>query len=277
MNSREIIRKHPIVSYFILTYLVSWLGAFLVVAPKLLRGQPIPQLDGALMFPVMLVGPSLVGIGLTAIVDGRSGLRALFVRLGRWRVGPWWYAAALLIPPLLILGVLLSMYSVISAEYAPHVFPFGPLFGIVAGLLEEIGWTGFVFPRLRVRFGALPGGLLLGGLWALWHVPVVDFLGAASPHGSYWLPYFLAFAAILIPVRVLIVWLYSNTGSVSLAQLMHASSTGFLALLSPSPIAPAHEALWYAVYAVALWGVVALVVATFGADLRRRPELAAAV
>jgi hypothetical protein len=56
-------------------------------------------------------------------------------------------------------------------------------------------------------------------------------LGAASPHGAYWLPFFLAFAAILTTMRVLMVWVYRNTGSVLLAQLMHASSTASVVVL----------------------------------------------
>jgi membrane protease YdiL (CAAX protease family) len=75
----------------------------------------------------------------------------------------------------------------------------------LSGLFEEIGWTGFAFPRLSARFDALGGALLLGLLWALWHFPVVDSRGAASPQGA-WPPFFGAFAAVLIatPVDVLV-------------------------------------------------------------------------
>lgn len=87
----------------------------------------------------------------------------------------------------------------------------------------------------------------------------------------YWLPFFLAFIAILTAIRVLIVWVYSNTNSVLLAQLMHASSTGFLVILGPAHVSPAQEALWYAVYAAVLWMVVALVIARYGKHLVRHP------
>jgi membrane protease YdiL (CAAX protease family) len=277
MNVQAFVRRHPVATYFGMTYTISWVGAFLVVAPKLIRGEAIPQLDGALMFPVMLLGPSLAGITLTALVDGRSGLRDLFARMGRWRVRPQWYAAALLIPPALILVVLLVLRTLASPVFAPHLFPLGFSFGLVAGFFEEIGWTGYAFPKMRAQSSALTASLLLGVLWGLWHLPVVDYLGAASPHGAYWLPYFLAFVAVVSAMRVLIAWVYSNTSSVLLAQLMHASSTGFLAMLSPSPISPAREALWYAVYAAVLWGAVALVAATYGKRLVRKPMPAAAL
>ncbi len=68
-------------------------------------------------------------------------------------------------------------------------------------------------------------------------------------------------------MRVLIAWIYFNTNSVLLAQLLHASSTGSLVIFSPPRVSAAQESLWYAVYAVALWLIVAIVVATFGRRL----------
>jgi uncharacterized protein len=62
MNSKSFLQRHPVVPYFVTAFLISWLGAFIVVAPKLLQGQQIPRLDGLLMFPVMLLGPSVAGI-----------------------------------------------------------------------------------------------------------------------------------------------------------------------------------------------------------------------
>jgi uncharacterized protein len=98
--------------------------------------------------------------------------------------------------------------------------------------------------------------VVLGLLWGLWHLPVVDSLGAASPHGQA-LPLFLvAFVLVLTSLRVLIAWIYTRTGSLLLAQCTHASSTGFLVMLGAAHVTSAQEALWYAIYG-ALLGVVA--------------------
>ena len=105
--------------------------------------------------------------------------------------------------------------------------------------------AGFAYPHMRARFGWLPAALLLGVLWGLWHLPVVDSLRAASPHGRYWPEYFAAFIAVLAAIRVLIAWTYVHTGSLRMAQLLHASSTGFLVILSAPRVAPAQEAFWY--------------------------------
>jgi uncharacterized protein len=251
------LRRHPVACYFALTFFLSWLGAFLVAAPHLLRGQPLPNLTGVLMFPAMLVGPSLSGILLTRLFDGPAGLRDLFYRMCRVHFPARWYAA-LLIPPVFILTILLLLKTFVSPIYSPNHFWLGLAFGIPAGFFEEIGWTGFAFPKMCLKLPPLRAAILLGLLWGLWHVPVINFLGTAVPHGHYWLRFFLAFTAAMTAMRVLISWLYAHTGSVLLAQLMHVFSTGSLVVFSPPAATAPQEAFWYAVYAVVLWLLVAV-------------------
>lgn len=267
------VKRHLIASYFGLTFAISWLGAFAVVAPKLLRGEPIPKFSGILMFPVMLLGPVVSGILLTRLVDGKSGLRDLFSRMRKIRLEPQWYAA-LLIPPITILIVLLCLKAFVSPAFSPNRFFVGISFGVVAGFFEEIGWTGYAFPKMVQSTNALGAAIALGVLWGSWHVPVIDYLGTATPHGAYWLPYFLAFTAAMTAIRVLIGWIYLNTRSIPLAQLMHASSTGSLVVLSPAGVTARQEAMWYAVYAAALWLFVGLVTAKYGLKLATREQTA---
>ena len=269
-NEGSWLKRHAVASYFALTFAISWLGALAVVAPKLLRGEPVPKFSGILMFPVMLLGPVVSGFLLTRLVDGSSGLRDLFSRMRKIRVGAQWYTV-LLIPPAVILSVLLLLKTFVSPVYAPNRFFVGASFGIVAGFFEEIGWTGYVFPKMARSGNALGAGIALGVLWGIWHMPVIDYLGTATPHGAYWQRYFLAFIAAMTAMRVLISWIYANTKSVPLAQLMHASSTGSLVVFSPAGVKAAQEALWYAVYAVALWLVVGALAAKFGTRLRGEP------
>ena len=265
---RTVIRRHPVEAYFVITFGVSWAAALAVVSPWLMRGQSVPTLAGILMFPAMLLGPSLTGVVMTGIVHDRAGLRALGARLIRLRFSPGWYAV-ILIPPFLVLGVLLGLQRFVSKDFAPNLFVAGVLFGIPAGYLEELGWTGFAFEQMRTRRGPLVAAIAVGILWAVWHLPVVDFLGAAHPHGSSWLSFFLAFGAAMTAMRVLICWLYLNTGSIAATQLLHMSSTGALVVFSAQRIGASQEATWYGLYAITLWLVVALVVRTWSARLRR--------
>jgi membrane protease YdiL (CAAX protease family) len=254
-EQENFVARHPVSTYFGLTFAVSWLGAFAVAAPHLLRGEAIPKFAGLMMFPAMLLGPSAVGILLTRIVDGSSGLRDLFSRMRR--VPPRWYAA-LLIPPVLVLTVLFAMKTFVSPVFAPNRFLIGIGFGFVAGFFEEIGWMGYAFPKMRRADNILAPAILLGLLWGIWHIPVIDYLGTSTPHGAYWFPFFLAFTTAMTAMRVLIAWVYSHTNSVLLAQLLHATSTGSLVIFSPPRVTAAQESSWYAIYAAALWLIIIL-------------------
>ena len=205
----------------------------------------------------MLLGPSFSGIFLTRWLDSRQGLQSLFARMRGFRFLLRWYIA-LLIPPAMVLAVLLCLKTFVSPVYAPNHFWVGVTFGILAGFLEEIGWMGFAYPRLRQRFAVLPAAAILGLFWGLWHAPVIDFLGSASPHGKALPAFFAVFVAAMAAMRVLITWFYERTQSIALAQLVHLSSTGALVVFSPPTVSPLQEATWYAVYAAALWLLVLL-------------------
>jgi membrane protease YdiL (CAAX protease family) len=258
--------SHSVAAYFLLTFTISWVGALGVAAPHLLRHEPLPLLTGILMFPAMLLGPSLSAIFLTWIAAGRPGFRDLFSKLLRARILPRWYAP-LVIPPVLVLTLLLTLKTFLSPAYTPNLFLMGVLFGVPAGLLEEIGWTGFAFPKMSSQRNPLGASILLGLLWSLWHLPVVNYLGTATPHGPYWFPFFLAFSFAMTAMRVLISWLYINTKSVLIAQLMHISSTASLVIFSPPAVSARQEVIWYALYGIALWIAVVLVVKKFGTRL----------
>jgi uncharacterized protein len=118
---------------------------------------------------------------------------------------------------------------------------------------------GYAFPKMRMRWSPFASAALLGVLWGTWHLPVIDYLGAATPHGVYLIPFSLAFAVAMTAMRELIALVYMRTKSVLFAQLMHASSNQRTAVLSPPGISAAQEVVWYLVYGAALWSVVAIV------------------
>ena len=269
--TKVFVQRHAVPIYFSVVLLISWGAGLLVEGPKLIRHQPIQPTDALLLFPIIVVSVAVTGIGMISSIDSKRGVQDLLTRMGRWRVNIGWYAVALFSAPALILVVLFLFSTLISPIFTPKLKFFFIVFGIFPGVLEEIGWTGFAYPRMRLKHSALGAGVLLGVLWGLWHAPVVDYLGGAAPHGQYWLPFFLSFIAIVTALRILIVWVYTNTNSVLLAQLMHSSLTASLAVLGPASLTPGQETLWYAAFAGALWIAVAIVVLLHAQLLMRRP------
>jgi len=265
------VERHALIAYFVLAFAISWLGALAGAAPQLLRHSPLTKTTGLVMFPVVVLGPCLSAIVLTAIGEGERGFRSLFSQMAPARIPARWYAP-LLIPPVLILAVLLCLKTFVSPAYTPNRFLVGILFGLPAGFLEEIGWTGYAFPKMRSHSNELAASTVLGLLWSLWHVPVINYLGTAAPHRAFWLQFFLAFALAMTAMRVLIGWLYTNTQSLLLAQFMHVISTGSLVVFSPPLVNAAQEAEWYALYGILLWIAVAVVVKRFGGS-RRLPQI----
>jgi membrane protease YdiL (CAAX protease family) len=152
--------------YFVLTYLASWTGAFLVAFPHLFQHRPVSKSTGRVMFPVMLLGPSLIGLTLIWMTDRAAGFIDLLHRMGRVKVSVKWYAT-LLLPPVLITAILVTLKTFVSPAFTPNSFLIGFSFGIAAGFLEEIGWTGYALPRMLLERSSFRVGLLLGVLWAL--------------------------------------------------------------------------------------------------------------
>ena len=252
-----LIRRHPLATYFAIAYGVSVLALIVIGPPALIDAPRHFVIRSLLMFPGLVITVGAAGIVLSGVTGGRAAIAALSRRVTRWRV-PARYYASLLIPPAAILAALLLL-RLTAPAYAPNFYLAGLAYGVIAGFFEEFGWSGFAYPRMRSRFGPLRGAILLGLLWGVWHLPVVDALGVATPHGRAWPLFFLAFVLALTALRVLISWIYSNSGSLLLAQLMHASSTGSLVVFGATLVTPTQEATWYALYA-ALLGLAAFLI-----------------
>lgn len=253
---RAFIKRHAVPIYYALVFAISFGGILLVLGRDGLFSTGATMAAAGVF---LTAGPPIAGLLLTALFDGRAGLRQLASRLRRWRVGARWYAVALLTGPI-VMGTTLFL-SLASPEFRPSIFTADDklsivLVGIAAGLvgpfLEELGWTGFALPRLRRRYGVLTTGLVMGLLWGAWHFPL--FSGDTDPEGV--VPSALLVVALLfawlIPYRVLMVWVYDRTQSLLMAYLMHVPVTAATAILAPSEAASGIELIT----PVLIWGAV---------------------
>jgi uncharacterized protein len=217
------------------------------------------------VFLAMLLGPSMAGVGLTALVGGRPGIRDLWARQRRWRLGGWW--AAMLITPgvIAVLGILSAPFpeltpGLVAATDKGNLIALALIVGLLAGCLEDLGWTGFALPRLQEQWGWARAGLVLGLVWGLWHL-LADYWGNADAWGPlYMARYLLWCGAAFTAYRMLITWAVRHTGSLLLAQLMHAGFTVGQVLLTPALTPSSAGLLWYAAFAVSLWLIVGAVV-----------------
>lgn len=250
------VRRAPLRWYFAGAFGLSALALTVIGPPKFHAGS---RPAGALaMFPLMVVGVGALGVALTAATAGRVGLHSLRSRLRFPATRAW--LLVLVIPPAAIIGTLEALRVLASSNYTPQLFVFGIPAGLLAGGFEELGWTGFAYPRIRLRLSWFPSALLLGVLWGVWHLPVVDALGAASPHRTAWPAFFAAFITMIVTLRVLIAWVYENTGSILVAQGLHASSSGSLVIFGAPHVTAAQEATWYFAYACVLGAVAVIAV-----------------
>ena len=157
-------------------------------------------------------------------------MRRLLRRIVLWRVGLRWYLFVLAgIPAVVALSTLVMPGALASFDAAavPNVlflYVVAGLFFLFAGgpFFEEIGWRGFALPRMQRRYGPLAGSLVLGVLWALWHLPLFLVPDWDTPHGG---PLDVAlFIVIAVGMSVVLTWVFNNTrGSVLIAILAHGS------------------------------------------------------
>ena len=274
------IKQHPALTYFALVFAVSWGGVLIVVGPHGIPGTA-DQFKALLPFSVlaMVAGPSAAGLLVTGLVYGRAGLREFRTRLLKWRLGARWYAVALLTAPLLMIAILLAL-SRFSDRFLPGIFVSddkvallltGMAIALTAGFIEELGWTGFAVPALRRRYGVLATGLIVGFLWAAWHL-LVAFWASGTLSGTLSLAsYLLDPFLFLVAFRVLMVWVYDRTDSLLVAMLMHASLTFSPRVLGPLGTAAVHLLTFDLIWAAAVSVVVVAVAVVNGWHLTRQP------
>lgn len=206
--------------FFTATYAVTWICWISVVA------LPIPDHSPVRSVLILLgtFAPALVALGLIAKHDGSAGIQALVRRLLQWDVGARWYLLAVTYMVVIKLTVALA-HRIIAGSW-PR-FGNDPRYILVVAIIfstpvqsgEEIGWRGYALPRLAERMGYGWASILLGLIWAVWHLPIF-FIPGADKYGQS----FPVWALGVTALSVAIAWLYVHTnGSLLLTMLMHAA------------------------------------------------------
>ena len=171
------------------------------------------------------LAPAAAAILVTARTSGRDGVRALVRPVLRAQVPARFYLFALgffatvKLAAALIHRLVLGAWPRFGGAELLLVIPFAIALSTPVQAGEEIGWRGFALPRLAGRLGLRRASVVLGVIWALWHLPLFYARGADTYHQSFPL-----YAAAVTAISVAMAWLLAKTrGSLLLVMLMHAA------------------------------------------------------
>ena len=195
-----LIKQHAFIVFIVLTVLISWF-------PWYVSGS------GFLVF-----GPSIAGVIILALTRGKDGLRDLGQRALRWRVGLRWWGIALCFSSLSIflaialnamLGGSLPSFAFFKQEW--YLAPVFFLLTIIGGPLgEEFGWRGFALPHLQRKRSPIVSSVIIGIVWALWHLPL--FFQPESLHAQIGLALLPVYVIGEITLAMTMTWVYNQTG-----------------------------------------------------------------
>lgn len=229
-------RRRGLIAYFVLAFAITWGIQLLLIASE--NGWGGLGVSPVIHYLVPY-GPMLAAIIATAWIGGGAGLKEMWGRITRWRVGWTWFLIALLSPAALFaVGVVVAM---LLGEPAPDLTLIGqvnymPPLGILGAWIfwfltfaigEEIGWRGFALPHLQHGRSAARATLILGIIVSLWHLPAFFYLDTYQAMGLWMYPFL---AITIICGCVVFTWIYNSSGgSALMAIVFHASFNTFSA------------------------------------------------
>ncbi len=262
-----------LVFFFLLAFGLTWSMAVLlgIFDPKM----PTSMTDPAILFFVFVglpgaFGPTLAAFIMTASTEGKSGVKALWRRFWNRSLSLKWLLVILLWYDILRLVANIIARTIDGQAYpildvSSPLWMIIPLFlqaFILSGMGEEFGWRGYALPRFQAKWNALVSSIVLGIIWASWHLPFFFIHNQPLYQRNFW-----EWVPLILLSSVIYTWIFNNTkGSVLAAALFHASLNSSIVLL------PTTSSLWY-YYGVLLLAVI-LVVIIFGPKnfVRQRPE-----
>jgi len=256
-----------VLAFFLLTFAVTW-ACFITLASGAVA-FPTPLGNALVLFGAY--APAMVAIAVTARTGGARGVRALLERIVPHGVRARWYVFAVAYI-LVIRLVVIVVHRLVTGGW-PRTGP-DPLWTMPFAIAistpfqagEELGWRGYALPRMAARLGFGGAALLLGLIWAVWHLPLFFVVGSDTYGQS-----FIVYALQVIAVSVAMGWLYAHTrGRLLPLMLMHAAINNTRSL-APGDLPGARDVFGLQASPVA-WigiGVMWLAAAWFLTDLAR--------
>jgi membrane protease YdiL (CAAX protease family) len=235
--------RHGLGLYLLVAFLLSWLPWPLVALNP----------DSSPMVPF---GPLIAALVTSALAGGWRSVAGLLRQLGRWRRPLRWYAVALLVP-VVVAGLAAALtpasggaeqgtsgvgWSQVAATFVTTL--------VIVGIFEEVGWRGYALPLLQRRMTSLQAALVLGAIWATWHLPelISDPSRQRPP---------IQFVLVVVAQSVFLTWLYTSTaGGLPLVIVSHTVIDTVLRFVLPGFSQGSYQTVWW--WLAGLWAAAAL-------------------
>lgn len=238
--------RHGLVIYLVLAFALSWWP------------WPLAALNPE-SSPMVPFGPLIAALVATALSGGRHAVGRLVAQLFRWPGRRRWSAAALLVPwGIMALAAVLTRAfggsmagSGATPEWTQVVVTFGSTL-VLVGLFEEVGWRGYALPHLQQHMSGLRAALLLGVVWASWHLPsLISDPTRQRPA--------LPFLILVVAQSVFLSWLYNSSAcSLALVVISHGMIDTAARFTLPTFTEGSHQSIWWIM--TSLWAAVAALV-----------------
>lgn len=196
-------------------------------------GNALPFAPALPISALMAIVPMIAALGLIIWQSGSAATGTLFKSaLALHRIpNAWWALLSLGIMPVAfaLTGGIIWLSG--TAMPALHLLPLSailPAFALffLGAVAEEFGWQGYAYPRLTLRYSPLQAALIIGVVWALWHIIPFALMG----RGATWIMWH---SLGMVCMRIIIVWLFVNTGqSIAVAVLFHMMSNSVWGLFT---------------------------------------------
>jgi len=219
LSIRALMKRHAFIVFVALAVLISW----------------FPWVTGGTGF--LVFGPSIAGVIMIAVISGKAGLHDLGQRAMRWRVSFIWWAVALFSTGLIILFSIAINATLLGGDFPGfsifrQEWYLAPLFFVITlvggPLGEEFGWRGFALPNLQSKYSPIVASVIIGIVWALWHLPL--FFQPGSLHAKIGLAMLPVFIAGEIVLATIMTWVYNRTdGSLLVGGIILHNADNFWA------------------------------------------------
>lgn len=221
------IKKHEALSFIVMTYLFNWsiwgvlYISYLGVIDKNIYNKYFMSINLPASF-----GPTIVSIFFTGILYKKEGIKKLFIRLTKWKYNPIYYVIVIGWYPIMCYIIVLIynfMNNNSKMEFGgkPSLILVNTILMLIFGgpLGEELGWRGYLLPKLQKKLSPLKSGLLISIVWTCWHIPLF-LMPCTFQYGVS----FLLFLILNVYLSVLITWVFNRTnGSLIFPILIHTS------------------------------------------------------